>query len=80
MNRIVPVMLLCHLLSPLAMADDWLGLQLVESRRIWDQGQHAILLPILPRLDHKWSRAYRLAIERDISQRFGRDACQEMGR
>jgi hypothetical protein len=58
MNRIIPVMLLCHLLSPLAMADDSLGLQLVESRRIWDKAPHNAFTDLI-RFQDRWYCVFR---------------------
>jgi hypothetical protein len=58
MNRIIPVMLLCHLLSSWARADDAPGLQLVASRRIWDQAPHNAFTDLI-RFQDRWYCVFR---------------------
>ncbi len=58
MKKTIPVMLLCFLLPAFTKADDAAGLQLVESRRIWDKAPHNAFTDLIRFKDH-WYCVFR---------------------
>jgi len=58
MNKSIPFTLLCCLLAVAAEAEDGKGLQLVESRRIWDKALHNAFTDLI-RFKDRWYCVFR---------------------